>query len=159
MLDTKEKTIPIQGILDLAILCRFNNSKHECAFIKGITKEEEKDIDDNQVYTFKNKDKEYLIPIDNIYMYGEININNEDDIKMIKKCNLVGDSIDSPSFMMSNFDYELGQFITIENIPKHAPCSDAFAWFKYRHCMINKPNRIVVCRIPRSYLGKVCGLK
>lgn len=105
--------------------------------MKAITQKQEDKID-------KISDKR------NIYFYGDINLNNPDDIKIIKDYNFVSQR--EGSILYTKFDYETGIFtlvpqfngVEFEQVVKWGLCHDPVLWFKYQHCLLGKPNKVIV---------------
>lgn len=112
--------------------------------MEAITEEQEHRIDRSANYygaiQFERKDG-IIVAAKDIYLYGEINFNNDDDIELIKRFKLINED---GNYIHSNFDYEKGNFTTIDGIAKTYPTWDLINWFKYCHVLIGKPQRIIV---------------
>ena len=112
--------------------------------MESITEEEELRIDKSAKYygeiQFRRKDGA-IIAAKDIYLYGEVDFNNDDDLDLIEKFNLVDEN---GNWIYSNFDYEKGDFTTINGIPKGYPTWNPINRFKYCHVLIGKPQRIIV---------------
>lgn len=115
------------------MICRFNSSSiNDTVFIKAITEKEEKAIDRNN----------YPIDTRNIFFYGEIDVTKDEDIRHITEANLV--DRDGRGMIYSRFNYEKGTFDLIDEQVKWAPTSNPLEWFKFKHCLIGKPKRVIV---------------
>lgn len=137
----KEKIINLLGIRKKMILSRSEIIKGKTVYtiIEPITEEQEKEINDNERY-IKNDN---IIKMDNIYVYGEIDFLNEQDVDYIKKFNLINFE---GNWIYSNFNYDKGIYTTIDKKAKGIFTIDPILWFKYCHCLIGKPKRVIVYR-------------
>lgn len=126
------------------ILCRTNNN---IVIVQSITEEEEQYIDNavkyyGEIRHIKNDGT--IIHAKDIYLYGEIDFNNEDDIFNIENFNLINSNSDSHNWTYSNFDFEKGCCTTIDGSLKVIDINDPLQWFKYNYVLIGKPKRIIV---------------
>lgn len=119
------------------------------SILRSINEEEENDIDENDVFVFFNGDIRYSIPKKDIYFYGEIDVDNPSDIDIIKKYKLV-DLDMVHSWVPSQFDYKTAT----GSLKKSYPTCDPVLWFKYCHCRIGKPKRVIAYKINEKLLGK-----
>lgn len=141
----KQNVINLQGIRTRALLRHFNGFKGgEFVVMSAITEEEEEILDKTSVHTLYNGVK---IGKENIYFYGDIDINNKNDINLIRSKNLINENAQ----IRSNFDYEKGNHKVFDRV-RCSPCSNIVTWFKYNHCLIGKPTKIIVYKLPKSYL-------
>lgn len=130
------------------MLCRINciKGKNIGVYMEAITEQEEKQIDSsvkrNGRLLFKHSSGKVVEGKD-IYLYGEVDFNNDDDISQIEKFNLTDNN---GNYMYSNFDYDNGTFTTINRVVKSFPTWDCVKWFMYCYCLIGKPQRIIVYR-------------
>ena len=112
--------------------------------MEPITEEQEIRIDKSAKYygaiRFERKDGVVVIA-KNIYLYGEVNFDNDDDLDLIEKFNLINEE---GNWIYSNFDYENGNFTTVDGRIKSAPTWDLINWFKYCHVLIGNPQRNIV---------------
>ena len=107
--------------------------------MEALTAEQEKHID-----RLSNKS--------DVFFYGDINLLNKEDIKIINDYNFVYNN--GLGLLYNGFDYDKGTFQLqpmhngkdIEYIVKWGPTIDAVEWFKYQHCLLGKPAKIVVYR-------------
>ena len=79
----------IMGIRSSVILNRFNSNY---LVMESITKEQEEEIDlSGELYDemFFIKDNKYKIPARDIFLYGEINIDNKEDLMLINKSDII----------------------------------------------------------------------
>lgn len=119
--------------------------------MEAITEKEEQRIDNAPKYYGEIRHVRsdgYVIPAKDIYLYGEIDFNNEDDINNIKRCNLIDMNLNTCNWIYSNFDFKKGCFTTINNIVKGSPTWNALEWFKYKYVLIGKPKRIIIYKCP-----------
>lgn len=131
------------------ILYRSNNIRYkgiDVVRLEAITEKEEERIDHSKAYfdgatTFCKGDK--IIAQDKqILMYGEINFESKEDIKLIEKFNLIADN---GNCIYSNVDND-GSVRTVDGLLLWYPTFDKIEWFKYCHMLIGKPKRIIVYR-------------
>lgn len=112
--------------------------------MEPITEEQELRIDNSVKYygaiQFKRKDG-IIVMAKDIYLYGEVNFDDDNDLDLIERFNLIDEN---GNWIYSNFDYEKGNFTTINGIAKRYPTWDLINWFKYCHVLIGKPKRIIV---------------
>lgn len=113
--------------------------------MRPITEEDEKNIDKLKYLDIDNRH----IDKKDIYCYGEINLSSDDDIQYLKKFNLL--DTDNGGIIHSNFNYQEG-YAVIETVAKTYPTFDAIEWFKYNHCLIGKPARIIIYKCKKEDL-------
>lgn len=117
--------------------------------MEAIDDSQEDRIDKSAKYFGKmrhtSRDGKTHIPAEQIYMYGEVNLDDPKNIRMIEDMNLVDP--DLRSWMPVDFNYNKGIVTQKQDIAKMSPTRDAVLWFKYVHCMIGKPKRIIVYRV------------
>lgn len=138
----QEKTYNLFKTRKEIILCRSN--EEFSVILKPLTEEEEQRIDKSKLYYgeiryYESKDK-YIVGR-NIYMYGEINLDDDNDLDVIERFDLVPKDFGK---MLINFDYDKGTYTTENGIAKTTFTSDPIEWFKYCYCQIGKPKRVIV---------------
>lgn len=142
----KEKKINLLGIRQRMILCRIEpiKGKPNNVYMEPITEEQEICIDKSEKYygeiCYKRSDG-VIIDAKHIYLYGEVNFEDENDLYQIERFNLIDSNGNN---IYSNFDYDNGCFTTIDGYTKTYPTWNPIIWFKYCHCLIGKPQRIIV---------------
>lgn len=131
------------------MICRTESIKGNLpVFIEAITEDDEKAIEDSKA---KRGDVNFLTAsgeiVDNsrIYMFGEVDLNTEEDLHIIEKYNLVSPN---GNCINSDFDYDKGT-VTID---KWYQTFNPIIWFKYCHCLLGKPKRIIVYRTSNKSL-------
>lgn len=141
------KVMNLFGIRKKAILCRTKiMGNFIYTVIRPITKEDEKILDKDEKIVIDGN----VVTKDNIYCYGEFNINNPEDINYIKKFNII--NFDEINSVHSNYNFEEGT-VTIEgNVAKVYSCYDVVKWFKYNYLLIGKPNRILIYKCKKEEL-------
>ena len=128
-----EKKVNLLGIRKKVILCHTKSlAGVTYTVMRPITEEDEQNLD--------KKD---------IYCYGEINLSSNDDVEYIKKFSLL--DTDNGGTVHSNFNYQEG-YALIEGIAKTYPTFDIIEWFKYNHCLIGKPTRIIIYKCKKENL-------
>lgn len=142
-----EKTINLFGIRPNGmIICRTDTfGRHPVnVVIEPLTEEQENRIDKSSKYfgsiRFERNDG-VVVDAKDIYLYGEIDFENLEDCNLIEKFNLINDE---GCWIYSNFDYDKSRFTTIDRHNKCYPTWNPLLWFKYCHCLIGKPKRIII---------------
>lgn len=144
-----EKTINLLGIRNQVVLCHTESGKNTRVpiIMCPITEQEEKSIDNStkwyDVIRWKRSDGS-IISGKNIYLYGEVDVDKEEDVDYILKYNLIDTEVGSNNWMPANFDYDTGTFTTIDRKRKETSTWDAYEWFLYNHVLIGKPKRIII---------------
>jgi hypothetical protein len=115
--------------------------------MKEITETDEKNIDKGLRFNTGTQ----FIERDKIILYGEIDFNNKNDVKLIKDKNLMFPEIVS-NIVYSTFDYKSGIATSINNVYKMTIEADPVKWFMYNYCLIGKPKRVIVYKTTKSYL-------
>ena len=146
----KEKVINLLGIRQKVILCRIDNinGKYNNVYIEPITEEQELRIDNSQKYynEIRHELKDgTIITSKGIYAYGEINVEDINDINQIKSFNLINSE---GGIINSNFNYDKGCSIIKDNVATYYTTWDPIKWFMYCYCLIGKPNRIIIYKCP-----------
>lgn len=140
----KEKVISLLNLKKQALLCHIKDIKHNIFIImEAIDEEQEKRIDNSKKYygSIRYDKGNDIIPGNNIYLYGEVDLTKEEDLELIENFNLI-DSAGGRIY--SNFDYDDGKFTTIDGIAKQYTTWNPVLWFSYCHVLIGKPKRIIV---------------
>ena len=138
--------INLLGIRKQTILCHFEKIC-DLAVMKEITETDEKNIDKGLRFNTGTQ----FIERDKIILYGEIDFNNKNDVKLIKNKNLMFPEIVS-NIVYSTFDYKSGIATSINNVYKMIIEVDPVKWFMYNYCLIGKPKRVIVYKTIKSYL-------
>jgi hypothetical protein len=128
------------------ILCHFEKIC-DLAVMKEITETDEKNIDKGLRFNTGTQ----FIERDKIILYGEIDFNNKNDVKLIKNKNLMFPEIVS-NIVYSTFDYKSGIATPINNVYKMTIEVDPVKWFMYNYCLIGKPKRVIVYKTTKNYL-------
>lgn len=139
--------VNLNGIRKRAILNRFKEIKQTyCTVMEEITEEDEKYIDNHRTY---NNKAGINIHKNDIILYGVVNL--ELDAELIGKRI---DMNDERHVIYSNFNYELGGFYKDDkDVAREYETVNPLLWFKFNHCLIGKPTRIIVYNINKLYLN------
>lgn len=141
------KVVNLLGIRKKAILCRIKTmGNFVYTVIRPITEEEEKVLDSDEKIVIDGN----TITKDNIYCYGEFDVTNEEDIKYIKKFNII--NLDEVNSVHSDFDFDTGKVKIEGTVAKTYSCYDVVKWFKYNYVLIGKPNRILIYKCKKEEL-------
>lgn len=138
--------INLLGIRKQTILCHFEKIC-DLAVMKEITETDEKNIDKGLRFNTGTQ----FIERDKIILYGEIDFNNKNDVKLIKNKNLMFPETVS-NIVYSTFDYKSGIATSINNVYKMTIEVDPVKWLMYNYCLIGKPKRVIVYKTTKSYL-------
>lgn len=139
------KEINILGTKKKVIVARFDKST--IAIMKPIDEKIEDHINKLNPY---DAGKEF-VDKNRIYIYGEVDLNNDEDCKLIKNLFPMHDSI-MGNQIHANFDYETGTVSPIDGNIRWTIEVDPFKWFKYNYCLIGKPKRIIVYKTSISFI-------
>ena len=100
-------------------------------------------------------DNKYTIRNRDIFLYGEIDLNNNDDVQLLLNTDIITDNINNASNIPSDFDYETGDvYKNKDGIYKCHDTWNKIDWFKFNHCLLGKPKRIIIYRINRQYVTR-----
>lgn len=141
----KEKVINYNGIRKWIILSHSKTINSSIPIIMtAINEDEEHYIEVNEQYhaNIEARGGDKIIDSSKIYTYGEINIDNEEDLIFIENLNLVNQ--DKGNKIPSTFDFTSGKATTIEGIVKEASTWDPIKWFMFAYIIIGKPKRIII---------------
>lgn len=117
--------------------------------MEPITEKEEEHIDKSSKYYGEIrhvKNDNTIISAKDIYLYGEVDFNKEDDLSNIERFNLIDNDIEARNLIYANFDFDKGSFTTINGVAKAYPTWNPILWFMYNYVLIGKPERIIVYR-------------
>ena len=146
--------INIMGIRSSVIL---NKYKADWLIMEEITEEQENEIDvrgdmDEIYYITKNNIK---ISAKDIFLYGEINLDNHVDLELLRKADIITQEVNNAANIPSNFDYDEGDVYADKNdIFRVHDTWDKLDWFKFNHCLLGKPNRVIIYRINKVYVQR-----
>ena len=131
-----EKKLNLLGIRKKVILCHTKSlTGVTYTVMRPITEEDE-----------QNLDKLEYINVDGKRIN---NLSSNDDVEYIKKFSLL--DTNNGGTIHSNFNYQEG-YALIEGIAKTYPTFDIIEWFKYNHCLIGKPTRIIIYKCKKENL-------
>lgn len=120
---------------------RFNDiSKHDDIIVlEGISLKDEEGIDN--LGFFERKEGVNINKRD-IYFYGEVNPDDKDDAAILERQEIVDKDL-RHSWIPCHFHYGTGTGDTRQKTPTANPVT----WFKYCHCRIGKPKRVIAYKI------------
>lgn len=138
-----ETTYSLLGLRKSTLLFHIkkNDKTISQTIMRELTKDEELQCEDKSLSHVHVNDK-FSIDKRHIILYGEVDLNNPDDIESIKQFCYIPEDYDA--HVHSKFDYERGEFTTIEGIAKSHITFDPVLWFKYNYCLIGKPKKILI---------------
>lgn len=139
-----EKVINLLNLKPIVTLCRIRDVKTNIYIqMEPIDEQQELRIDKSKNYygSIRYEKDGIIIPAENIYLYGEVDLTNQDDREIIEHFDLIDKD---GATIYSNFDYENGTFKTIDGIAKRYTTFNPILWFSYCHVLIGKPKRVIV---------------
>lgn len=148
----------IMGIRSSVILNRYLTNY---LMLEELSEEDERFIDEtaetsDEMYFLKKIGKNtFKIPARDIFLYGEIDVNNKSDLQLLQKTDIITQEVNQAAYIPSNFDYETGNvFADKDDIYKTHDTWNKIDWFKFNHCLIGKPKRIIIYRINKAYVPR-----
>lgn len=123
-------------------LFRYANGKiNKIITLRPLSENEEKQCeDDSKLYI--ELDNGICIKKDRIILYGDIDIKNQNDLNSIAYYCYIPE--DYNAILHAHFDYDKGSFTTKDGIAKDTITYDPILWFKYNHCLIGKPKKVLI---------------
>lgn len=144
-----EKVISVLGTLKRVVLCHSNNYGRKLyTVMESLSKKDEDNIEEliahkRHIY-FKNVFGG-IVDETAILTYGEINITKQNDLNIIKNLNLINQ--DFGNWVPSSFNYNDATVKTEECVVKEYTTFDPILNFKYCHCRLGKPKRVIIYNI------------
>ena len=144
-----EKIISVLGKQQRIALCHFNNGgKKVYTVMEPLSKKDEDNIEEliahkRHIY-FKNVFGEIVDEI-NILSYGEIDLSKNSDIEHIKDLKLINE--DYGNYVPSTFNYDKATVKSKDGRIKEYTTYNPILNFKYCHCRIGKPKRVIIYNV------------
>lgn len=144
-----ERIISVLGTLKRIVLCHSDSCGRKLyTVMESLSKEDEDNIEElithrRHIY-FKNAFGG-IVDETAILTYGEINVNKQSDLNTIRDLKLVNQ--DFGSWVPSSFNYNDATVKTEEGVVKEYTTFDPILNFKYCHCRLGKPKRIIIYNI------------
>lgn len=131
------------GTLKSILLCHSKpfDIHSDAVILMKLDEKDETLIDAGEDYSLKSINNDITIKNKNILFYGEIDVNNKTDAEIIERKGCIC-SIYTQSLIPSNFNYNNGQ-----GGKTFYPTCSPVDWFKYCHCRIGKPKRVIAFKI------------
>ena len=138
-----EKTYSLLGLRKTTTLYLFRRNGKVAVetIMRELTPEQEAQCEDKNL-SFVHINDKLSIDKRHIILYGDVNLKKEEDVESIINYCYIPEDYDA--HVHSNFNYEDGTFTTIEGIAKSYTTFDSLLWFKYNHCLIGKPKKILI---------------
>lgn len=149
-----KKEVSILGVYKKTILCHTNNfGTDEVIVMEPITQEQENEIDNSfakhgEIRFIRQNGQ--ILHKENIKLYGDVDLSSKEDLAAIEKFQFIDENW--RSFVYSNFDYDKGVVELVNGKFKYYPTKDPILWFKYNHCLIGKPNKVIIYTTPKAKL-------
>ena len=150
-----QKSMNIMGIRRRIVLN--HSDKHGKVVLQVLTDAEEEQIDKSILkygeLTYLLDDK-IKIRAKDIYLYGDINLENQEDVKLLEKFNkIICDEYAASNFIYSNVDYKKGIAYSDERgIYLGYTCMNWDKWFKYNYLLLGKPKKIIIYNISKNII-------
>lgn len=149
------RKINIMGIRSKAIMNRTNT---HYLIMQSITEAEEEAIDNSMDEEGNIRflvDDKFYIPGRDIFLYGHVDVENPDDIEVIKDAKIITEEINNAANIPSKLDYKTGDvYSDKEDIFRCHDTWNKLDWFKFNHVLIGKPERIIIYKIPKKYVSR-----
>lgn len=144
-----EKVISVLGTLKRVVLCHSNNCGRKLyTVMESLSKEDEDNIEElivNRRHIYFKNVFGGIVDETSILTYGEINITKQNDLNTIRNLKLVNQ--DFGSWVPSSFNYNDATVKTEEGVVKEYTTFDPILNFKYCHCRLGKPKRVIIYNI------------
>lgn len=150
-----QKSMNIMGIRRRIVLN--HSDKRGKIILQVLTDKEEEQIDKSIIkygeltYLLDNKIK---IRAKDIYLYGDINLNNQEDVKLLEKFNkIICDEYAASNFIYSNVDYNKGIVYSDERgVYLGYNCMNWNKWFNFNYLLLGKPKKIIIYNISKNLI-------
>lgn len=150
-----QKSMNIMGIRRRIVLN--HSDKHGKIILQVLTDKEEEQIDNSIIkygeltYLLDNKIK---VRAKDIYLYGDINLENKEDVKLLEKFNkIICDEYAASNFIYSNVDYNKGIVYSDERgVYLGYICMNWNKWFNFNYLLLGKPKKIIIYNISKNII-------
>lgn len=150
-----QKSMNIMGIRRRVVLN--HSDKHGKIILQILTDKEEEQIDNSIIkygeltYLLDNKIK---VRAKDIYLYGDINLENQEDVKLLEKFNkIICDEYAASNFIYSNIDYKTGKVYSDKRgIYLGYNCMNWNKWFNFNYLLLGKPKKIIIYNISKNII-------
>lgn len=150
-----QKSMNIMGIRQRVVLN--HSDKHGKIILQVLTDEEEEQIDKSIIkygeltYLLDNKIK---VRAKDIYLYGDLDLTNQDDVKLLEKFNkIICDEYAISNFIYSNVDYKTGRVYSDDRgIYLGYSCMNWNKWFNFNYLLLGKPKKIIIYSISKNLI-------
>lgn len=114
-------------------------------YLTWITKEEEDKIDNlkDETFVLERGNRIFKIKKRQIYGYGEIDFNKEEDAKLVEKFKFLDSYVYGVPFP-SNYDYNTHTCLSPKKKPMWTETISPLDIVKYAHASLNKPQRVLI---------------
>ena len=123
--------------------------------MEAITEEQEAHIDKSKQYfgaIRHTKEDGQIIDGKDIYVYGEINFGSEEDCNILNRFHLLDNDNRKKKTKKKN---DKGTIVLKENKIKWYQTTNNIKWLQFNHCLIGKPERIIIYKIDKKKLVNV----
>lgn len=152
-----QKSMNIMGIRQRIVLN--HSDKHGKIVLQVLTDKEEEQIDNSILkygeltYLLDNKIK---VRAKDIYLYGDIDLENQEDVKLLEKFNkIICDEYAASNFIYSNVDYKTGRVYSDERgIYLGYTCMNWNKWFNFNYLLLGKPKKIIIYSVSKNIIKR-----
>lgn len=140
---------------DFHVVCSVdntNNKSRTLIILRKITEKQSEELSNGEVLLFNHGDKSYEVSKDECYAFGEINLNDEEDLNLINSFKWQNSSVIGHNYPV-NYDYKTHTGDSFEAYNKltqsfvtrarFGETFDNVKLFKFAHACIGKPKNVV----------------
>lgn len=126
--------------------------QHHVTLLLPIDKNIEKKLDKKETFDIKWNDRLFRVHPRNVFAYGEINLNNDDDIDTIYDCKIAFP--DSGIWIYSNYDYKTNTAKIIDNKLLQYTSFDNLKIFLQCYGMIGCPKEVLLFKVYAPFINR-----
>lgn len=118
--------------------------------MQAITDEQEESINRHEDIILKNSFGDYItVGYRHALLYGAIDFADAADIAALEDSNFIDDLFNESinCWLPSTFDYNTGLAQKDNNVLKQYKTNNILNWIKYCHCLIGKPDKIIIYKV------------
>lgn len=124
--------------------------QHHMTIMLPIDDKIEKKIDNKKTFNIQWNGHDYLVKPKNVFAYGEINLEDEDDIDIIYKCNIA--IPDDGIWVYSDYDYKTNTSKYRDGKLLQYTSYDNLKIFKQCYGMLGCPKSILLFKVYAPYI-------
>lgn len=150
-----QKSMNIMGIKRRVVL---NHSDKSSKIVLQVLTDSEEEQIDNSILKYGELtyllDDKIKIRAKDIYLYGDINLENQDDIKLLEKFNkIICDEYAVSNFIYSDVNYKTGRVYSDDRgIYLGYTCMNWNKWFNFNYLLLGKPKKIIIYSVSKNLI-------